>query len=137
MIGRLIFNAALFAILLGGIGGFLLKSGEELAVVDVVVVVLLGSLWAGALVALIETRIYPIVDVAKRSGLAALCGSLAYLGLFSGVSFLAAEAQGDSGPRPVFLLLGLALGAGSHGLRARIYGGPRATDAASEPDGHE
>ncbi|MDP2344341.1 MAG: hypothetical protein Q8O67_25505 [Deltaproteobacteria bacterium] len=131
MIGRLIFNAALFAILLGGIGGFLLKSREGLEVVDVVVVVVLGSLWAGSLVALIETRIYPIVDVSKRSGLAALCGSLAYLGLFSGVSFLA-----GFGTRPTFLLLGLALGAGSHGLRARIYGGPK-EESSSEPDGHE
>ena len=124
MIGRLIFNACLFAILLGGIGTFLLKSREGLEVIDVVVVVALGSLWAGALVAVIETRIYPVVDVSRRAGLAALCGSLAYLGLFSGVSFLA-----GFGTRPEFLVLGVALGAASHGLRARLYGGP-----AAKPD---
>ncbi len=127
MIGRLIFNAALFSVLLGGIGAFLLKSREELAAADVVVVVVLGSLWAGTLVAFVETRVYPIVDAGKRAGWAALCGSLAYLGLFSGVSFLA-----GFGPRPVFLLLGVALGAGSHGLRARLYGGPKSDQSSDD-----
>ena len=73
------------------------------------------------------SRIYPIVDVTRRALLAALCGSLAYLGLFSGVSFLA-----GFGPRPMFLLLGVALGAASHGLRARLYGGPAATRSDSD-----
>ena len=116
MIGRLLFNACLFAILLGSIGAFLYSKREDLEVVDVVVVVGLGSAWAGALVALVETRIYPIVSVARRTGLAALFGSLAYLGLFSGVSFLAGFEA-----RPGFLALGVALGAASHGLRAMLY----------------
>ena len=121
MIGRVVFNVVLFAVLLGGIGVFLLKKrgGEDLGVVDVAVVTLLGSLWAGLLVAWIETRIYPLESTAKRMAFAGLCGAAAYLGLFSGVSFLA-----GFGPQPMFLVLGIFLGGISHAVRARIYGGP-------------
>lgn len=122
MITRVLFNVILFALLLGGIGAFLLvkhQGRDELGVVDVVVVAALGSLWAGLLVAWIETRIYPIERAAKRSALAALCGAAAYLGLFSGVSFLA-----GFGPQPMFLVLSVLLGGISHAVRARIYGGP-------------
>lgn len=120
MVSRVLFNVVLFALLLGGIGVFLLKKrGEDLGVVDVAVVALLGSLWAGLLVAWIETRIYPLASAPKRMALAAVCGAAAYLGLFSGVSFLA-----GFGPQPLFLVLGVLLGGGSHAVRARIYGGP-------------
>lgn len=128
MLGRILFNLIIFAVLLGGIGTFLLQSREELAVRDVVVVVVLGSLWAGLLVAWIERRIYPIESVGKRMALAALCGAAAYLGLFSGVSFLA-----GFGAQPVFLVLGVLMGGVSHALRARMYGGPPDADADS-PD---
>jgi hypothetical protein len=122
MIGRVVFNVVLFAVLLGGIGGFLLQSrGEALVLRDVVVVVALGASWAGLLVAWIETRLYPIDDVGKRCGLAALLGAAAYLGLFSGVAFLA-----GFGPQPFFLFLGIVMGGVSHALRARLYGGRRA-----------
>ncbi len=121
MLSRVLFNVVLFALLLGGIGAFLLKkrAGDDLGVVDVAVVALLGSLWAGLLVAWIETRIYPLESAVKRMALAAVCGAAAYLGLFSGVSFLA-----GFGPQPMFLVLGVLLGGGSHAVRARIYGGP-------------
>ncbi len=129
MLGRLLFNSLLFAVLLGGIGGFLLQKRDgQLTVLDVVVVVVLGSLWAGVLVAGIETRIYPIKDAGKRAGLAAVCGAAAYVGLFSGVSFLA-----GFGPNPLFMLLGVALGGVSHAVRARLYGGPRPPHAG-EPE---
>ena len=104
MLSRVLFNVVLFALLLGGIGAFLLKkrAGDDLGVVDVAVVALLGSLWAGLLVAWIETRIYPLESAVKRMALAAVCGAAAYLGLFSGVSFLA-----GFGPQPMFLVLGV------------------------------
>lgn len=130
MLGRIVFNFLLFGVLLGGIGGFLLQSrGDQLSITDVVVVGLLGSLWAATLVAWIETRIYPIEDAGKRAGFAALCGAAAYLGLFSGVSFLA-----GFGPRPLFLILGIVMGGVSHAVRARLYGGPKPDNDVGEPE---
>ena len=130
MAGRLLFNVLLFATLLAGIGGFLLhERGEALSVADVVVVALLGSLWAGTIVSIIEVKIYAIAETGKRVGLAALAGALAYVGLFSGVAFLSASQTFADQPsvamswRPSFAFLGLLIGALSHGVRARIYGG--------------
>lgn len=119
MITRVAFNVALFAILLGGVGAFVFRARSgAISVVDVVVTVVLGALWAGVLVAVIETRVYAVERAALRMGLAALCGAAAYVGLFAGVSFLA-----GFGAEPVFFSLALALGGGSHALRARLYGG--------------
>lgn len=126
MLGRLLFNVLLFGIMLAGIGVFLLKKREDLDVQDVVVTASLGALWAGMLVALIETRIYPIESPRRRMALAGLCGAAAYLGLFSGVSFLA-----GFGAQPLFLILGVVMGGVSHTLRARLYGG-LASDGESE-----
>jgi len=125
MLTRVVFNVVLFAVLLGGIGFFFLHRSagrSDLGVVDVVVVTALGALWAGALIALIETRVYPIANTAKRLALAAVAGAAAYAGLFSGIAFLAARSQGSSADS-FFLLLGCAIGSVSHAVRARIYGG--------------
>jgi hypothetical protein len=117
MLRRASFNSLLFAVLLGGIGAFThVRSGQP-PVNDVVVVTVLGGLWAGVIVSLIETRLYPLAGAPRVLG-AALGGAAAYVGLFAGVSVLSA-----TGLRPDLLAIGAAIGAVTHGLRAQLYGG--------------
>jgi len=128
MTSRFLFNFLLFALLLGVIGGLTIVQTGQGRVVDVVVVTVLGAAWAGGLIALIETRIYPLQGN-KRLALAALCGGLAYVGLFAGLATM--TTPGGSlrfGVSPTLLAIGgFVIGAVSHAVRARLYG-----DAESE-----
>jgi len=130
MLRRASFNSLLFAVLLGGIGAFThVRSGQP-PITDVVVVTVLGSLWAGVIVSLIETRLYPLAAATRVLG-AALGGAAAYVGLFAGVSVLSA-----TGVRPDLLAIGAAIGGVTHGLRARLYGGSH-DDGDGDGDGDD
>ena len=123
MISRFLFNFLLFALLLGVIGGMTMVQTGNGSVVDVVLVTVLGASWAGGLIALIETRIYPLQG-GKRLALAALCGGLAYVGLFAGLATLTTSGgtlRFDV-PPAVLAIGGFVIGAVSHAVRARLYG---------------
>jgi peptidoglycan/LPS O-acetylase OafA/YrhL len=137
MKARVLFNAVLFAVLLVGIGVFVQRTtggGVEPKNLHIAIVSLLAASWGGALVAMVEHRVYDIEDKARRALAAAGLGALAYLGLFVAVAALAWRGP----PSPLFLALGLGLGAVSHATRALIYGGRGADasdEAASDPPG--
>jgi predicted transporter len=120
---RIVFNFMLFAVLLVGIGVFVQQThgeGRQPTSTHIAVVTVLGAAWAALLVAFAEHRVYPLADKGKRALLAAGLGALAYLGLFVAVAALSWAGP----PSAVFLGLGLLLGAGSHAIRAALYGGP-------------
>ena len=117
MLRRACFNSLMFAALLGGIGAFThVRSGQP-PLRDVVMVTVLGSLWAGLLVSGIESWLYPRGALPRIAG-AAIGGAAAYVGLFFGVSVLSA-----TGVRPALLALGAVVGALTHGIRAARYVG--------------
>lgn len=120
MLGRFLFNALLFFILLFGIGGFVCLQSGDPRWMDALVVALLGSAWAGILVAIVEVYVYAM-PIPRRLALAAVAGGGAYFGLFAGMAFLA-----GFGMRPSFLALGVVVGAISHAARAKLYGGDSA-----------
>jgi hypothetical protein len=112
MVKRAGFNTLLFAALLAGIGVFTRVRTGAPEVLDVVAVAVLGGLWAGGLVALIEVKLVAL-ERGPRLLLSALCGALAYVGLFVAVSRLAGlELRGG------LIGVGAALGAVSHAARA-------------------
>ena len=117
MLRRALFNSLMFAALLGGIGAFTHVRSAQPPVRDVVMVTVLGSLWAGLIVSVIETWLYPRGALPRIVG-AAVGGAAAYVGLFFGVSMVSA-----AGVRPELLALGAVVGALTHGVRAARYVG--------------
>lgn len=112
MVKRAGFNTLLFGVLLAGIGVFTRVRTGGPEVVDVVAVAVLGGLWAGVLVALIEVKVVAL-DRGPRLALSAVCGALAYVGLFVAMSRLAGLEL-----RAGLVGIGAALGALSHAARA-------------------
>ncbi|HEY1098963.1 MAG TPA: hypothetical protein VGF99_08540 [Myxococcota bacterium] len=122
MISRFLFNFLLFAVLLGGLGAFTLVQSGDVdgeAIGRVVGVTVLGAAWAGAMIAMIETRIYELAGF-KRIVLAALCGGLAYVGLVVGLATVTTMRFGVS--TPLLAVGAFVIGAVSHAVRARLYG---------------
>lgn len=114
MFRRVAFNGLLFAMLLGGIGGFTRARTGAPDVIDIAMTAALGGVWAGVLVAIVEVKLVSLARV-PRLLLSALCGALAYVGLFLAMGTLAGV-----GVRPELLALGAALGAASHAVRASL-----------------
>jgi hypothetical protein len=112
MVKRAGFNTLLFGVLLAGIGAFTRVRTGAPEIVDVVAVAVLGGLWAGALVALIEVKLAGL-ERGPRLLLSAVCGALAYVGLFVAMSRLAGLEL-----RAGLVGIGAALGAVSHAVRA-------------------
>lgn len=122
MASRFLFNFLLFALLIGVIGA-MTPAQTGGSVLDIVVVTVLGASWAGGLIALIETRIYPLQGN-ERLALAALCGGLAYVGLFAGLATVTTSGGLlRFGVSPTLLAVGgFVIGAVSHAVRAHLYG---------------
>ena len=129
MLRRALFNSLMFAALLGGIGAFTHVRSAQPTVRDVVMVTVLGSLWAGVIVSVIETWLYPRGALPRIVG-AAVGGAAAYVGLFFGVSMVSA-----TGVRPELLALGAVVGALTHGVRAARYVGDNDGDSDNDSDG--
>lgn len=113
MLVRFVFNSALFAVLIAGVGVF----GPGRGHVDTPVLVGItaaAALWAGALVAAIETRVRALPS-RRRLLWSACLGGLAYLGLFAGLLGVTKIAVS-----PLVLLGGCVLGALSHGARSQV-----------------
>jgi hypothetical protein len=129
MLVRFVFNSALFAVLMAGVGVF----GPGRGHVDTPVLVgvcAAAALWAGALVAAIETRVRELPP-RRRLLWSACCGGLAYLGLFAGLL-----AVTNIAVSPLVLVGGCLLGALSHGARSQV--GDEADDQADDDaDGAE
>ena len=122
MVSRFLFNFLLFALLLGAMGGATLLKSDDVtsdSVGRVLMITALGAAWAGGLVALIETQIYPLRGV-LRLALAALCGGLAYIGLIGGLAQVTSLQFGLS--TPLLVVGSFVLGAASHAVRAQLYG---------------
>jgi hypothetical protein len=112
MVTRAGFNTLLFTLLLAGVGVFTRVRTGAPEVVDVVAVAVLGGLWAGGLVALIELK-FVALERRPRLLLSALAGALAYVGLFVAMSRIAGLDL-----RSGLIGVGAALGALSHAVRA-------------------
>jgi hypothetical protein len=112
MVTRAGFNTLLFTLLLAGVGVFTRVRTGAPEVVDVVAVAVLGGLWAGGLVALIELK-FVALERGPRLLLSALAGALAYVGLFVAMSRIAGLDL-----RSGLIGVGAALGALSHAVRA-------------------
>jgi hypothetical protein len=114
MLRRVAFNGLLFVLLLAGIGVFTRARTGGPEITDIVASAALGGVWAGVLVAIVEVKLVGL-EKTPRLLLSALCGALAYVGLFVAMGTLAGV-----GVKPELLALGAALGAASHAVRASI-----------------
>jgi hypothetical protein len=128
MVKRAEFNTLLFGVLLAGIGAFTRVRTGAPDIVDVAVVAVLGGLWAGVLVALIEVKLAAL-DRGPRLALSALCGAFAYVGLFVAMSRLAGLEL-----RAGLVGIGAALGALSHAARAAAHRHDDGDDGDDEDD---
>jgi len=127
MVKRAGFNTLLFGLLLAGIGVFTRVRTGGPDVVDVVAASVLGGLWAGILVALVEVKVATL-QRGSRLLVSALCGALAYVGLFVAMSRLAGLEL-----RAELVGIGAALGAVSHAVRALA----RRDDDGGDDDGDD
>lgn len=112
MVKRAGLNTLLFGALLAGIGAFTRVRTGAPDVIDVAAASVLGGLWAGILVTLVEVKLRGL-SRGPRLSLSAVCGGLAYVGLFIVMSRLAGLEL-----RAGLLGIGAALGALSHAFRA-------------------
>jgi phage shock protein E len=122
---RLLLNFTVYLVFGGAILAFVTneaRSGRTFA--EVVGAAIGVALWSGTLTTLIETRIIPLRDPARRSLLAALCGGLSLGGFAAILSVVAWKS-----PQAGFIAIGLVAGALMQGARAFSVGGrPRAND---------
>jgi phage shock protein E len=128
---RLILNFTVYLVFGGAILAFVTNEARANRTFAEIVGAALGvALWSGTLTTLIETRIIPLKDPARRSLLAALCGGLSLGGFAAILSMVAWRA-----PQPGFIAIGLVAGALMQGARAFSAGGrPRASDEDDDDD---
>jgi hypothetical protein len=130
MLVRFVFNSALFAVLIAAVGVF----GPGRGHVDTPVLVGItaaAALWAGALVAAIETRVR-VLPARRRLLWSACCGGLAYLGLFAGLLGVTKIAVS-----PLVLVGGCLLGALSHGARSQVGDDDTEDDTEDDTDDND
>ncbi len=113
MLVRWVVNSALFAALIAGVGVFG-PGGRHVDTPMLVGITAAAALWAGGLVAAIETRVRTLPS-RRRLLWSAAFGGLAYLGLFAGLLAVTQIAVS-----PLVLLGGCVLGALSHGARSQV-----------------
>jgi phage shock protein E len=124
-IARLLLNFTVYLVFGGAILAFVTNEARAGRTFSEIVGAALGvALWSGTLTTLIETRIIPLRDPARRSLLAALCGGLSLGGFAAILSVVAWKS-----PQPGFIAIGLVAGALMQGARAFSVGGrPRSSD---------
>lgn len=124
-VARLLLNFTVYLVFGGAILAFVTNEARAGRTFAEIVGAAIGvALWSGTLTTLIETRIIPLQDPARRSLLAALCGGLSLGGFAAILSMVAWKS-----PQPGFIAIGLVAGALMQGARAFSVGGrPRAAD---------
>jgi hypothetical protein len=110
-------HAFQYAALLGCMAFIVPASPEAAGAVDVLKVAVLGGLWAGGLVSLVDRGIHPLRSAAARVGLAAFSGAVLYFLLFGAVLFLRPMEV-----EPSVLVAVAALGALTYAARAVAAG---------------
>lgn len=130
-VARLLLNVTVYLVFGGAILAFVSNEARAGRTFGEVVGAAIGvALWSGTLTTLIETRIIPLPDPARRSLLAALCGALSLGGFAAILSMVAWKS-----PQPGFIAIGLVAGALMQGARAFSVGGrPRARDEDDDAD---
>src|SRR5688572_13864874 len=124
-VARLLLNFTVYLVFGGAILAFVTNEARAGRTFGEIVGAALGvALWSGTLTTLIETRIIPLRDPARRSLLAAACGGLSLGGFAAILSVVAWKS-----PQPGFIAIGLVAGALMQGARAFSMGGrPRADE---------
>ncbi|MBM4282804.1 MAG: hypothetical protein FJ137_19320 [Deltaproteobacteria bacterium] len=106
-----------YAALLGCMAFIVPTSAGAAGALDVLKVAVLGGLWAGGMVSLVDRGIHPLRHAGARIGLAAFVGSLLYFLLFGAVLFMRPMEV-----EPPVLVAVAALGALTYAMRAVAAG---------------
>lgn len=133
-VARLLLNFTIYLVFGGAILAFVTNEAHANRSLGEIIGAALGvALWSGTLTTLIETRIVPLPDPARRTLLAALCGGLSLGGFAAILSMVAWQA-----PQPGFIAIGLIAGALMQGARAFSAGGrPRSRDDDDDAKGDD
>lgn len=132
-VARLLLNFTIYLVFGGAILAFVTNEARAGRTFAEIVGAAVGvALWSGTLTTLIETRIIPLKDPARRSLLAALCGGLGLGGFAAILSMVAWKA-----PQPGFIAIGLVAGALMQGARAFSVGGRPRPSAGEDEDEDE